>query len=807
MNNNLILEIDRVKSLMGLSDSNSIKNLQIINEVVASRFKNYLMLLKDVDEVGEIEKVLIKMKELAPRKIKITPEEIETLAKEIFLEKEAISTAAKNNQLGTLGNSNSAYKKFEKFKTQVSTALNKSVDNDVTFDTHVQMATEKIFNNPNGEVYKAHIKAVQDVQDLLVDEVGQGTVIKKDLIKEWYVDEFKKNLKSGGTEFKENDPIFEPLKKWLDKKFDEQVLRWQQDAKTEGQDLVFDDKPTVNLESIKKVKRNWRFIRNMIKKFDGVFNKVDYCESLKVNIEKLKSFPKESLIQNGKPSEPFQNLTRAIAYDIDQLDGVEKNAKKIWDEILNDPEIDEDLKAAMKNSEIYGGVYKTETINNYLDELAKRYPDVKPSNWEQFKRFFGKYSDWSEEIAKAKKLATGGVNQSWTEIIFWIKTIFKFIWQNVKGILRLVFTGQFKSFRTLGKMFSTKGFGNTSRLASKFVLQYSKLLVYKQLLIIFPIIFNNILTKVLEAAGINVVEGEGTLKDRIWNDYMDELTTLSFPSDFFPFDFSVSVEMASDLKNFIYNQLNEDPNTTENELLISKNEAFNQWYNSLKKEEKQNLIKGLGESQNLVTAFGKLYLWTKETWTFNKKQFIEKNNLEDDDIEKIRNSLVAYSNLNVDVESFKKQVDEWKKIVVSPEQIKQAFSNDKNIKKASSLMDATIGAVRTADNSLYEPNYLEDYKFNFKKISYKPYYVVRTIVPETAAEKTKYRIYFAKDRDEVPTEADLNDIKSINPKGLGADGFFDNYIEAEKAVITLNSKQKLVQDPSPINLQELLKKL
>jgi hypothetical protein len=813
MENSLLLEISRIKNLMGVHE---FLNESLLNENVG--LTKWVRLLQNSEEVfsttEKATKFLKELDELLPVGKKLTPKYIDDLSTALVNSRKNIQASAISDSLASLVDD--AYIKLTKIKSAIEAGQRKNQMN-VLFDKRVTEALKNVFDN-NVDLQAIYSQSKSEIFNLLDEYRGTSIPLNRQEQIGEFLSEFEKRFDVGDLKLKD----YPEFKTYAKIKFEEELegfINSETSTYAGGAPHSlrdnFNNKPSTDPTKIPKISTNWRFVKNIIRKFQTL---LDSSKPIKVsfedNVALLKNFPPEKIFIEGTsiPTSEFQNLSRAIAYDIDQLDGIEKNARQLWNDLLNEID-DENLKRAIKETLLYGDekggntlFWKAEKIEDYFKELEKRYPTVNLTTKERFAKFLEEYRSLGNLFTSIRKLLIGGISGSWARIKDFMKELKKKL--TLKNFLSEIFFGQIRTFKQIGKIFGTKGYGSWKKLAWNLIKQYALLLFYKQVLIIVPIFFSTLVVTIEEKMGINAINDteKRTFGAMVLDEWIEEMTTIT-TSDLSPFDFEVTEETINLMRDLIPRLWAIKPDTIESELIMSKNQAFNEYYAGLSKEQKQNLIIGLGESQNVGTDFGRLYLFTKTTFTANQKFFMEKNNLKESDIKKIRDSLITYSDLVVDESGFKEQVKEWKKIIISPEQIKQAFSKDKNVQKASSLVDATLGAVRTKDGEIYEPISLDDYKFNFKKISYKPFYVVGDIVPESATGKIKYQIYFAKDRQEIPQPAELNDIKSINPKGLGSDGLFEDELDAENAVKTLNKQQKVIQDPSPINLQELLQKL
>jgi hypothetical protein len=815
MNSSILLEINRAKSLMGLKEENFPTNSHILNEggpPITQLGKLLIHADEAFESVDDVKKLLNGLNDLIPKGskvVKLTAQEIDDMAQGLKNQKTEIANAARADKLGSLStNPSSFYKKFNDFKIKVQNAKGgASIDNNQMFINSVDSALNKVFDNPDGKVYQAYSESYFEMEKLIDDEyLGGAKKPNKKELKEFYKGYFEDELKKKGIVFKSGDKNFDRLETWLDKKIETDLDGWQ---KEKG--LTYDEKPVTNIEDIKKVSGKWRFLNNLIKKFKNIGKTFDELKvSLDKNLNLLKSFPAEKIVieNSTTPTTEFQSLVRAIAYDIDQIDGIEKNARKIWDEVLDElrKEGDTELVRAIENSLIYGEpgsnimpIWKPESFKQYFQDLKTRYPNTPESvlkNAEQISSFMEDFTKFKNFV---KSVFKDGISGLFKNIKEYIKT-FEFSWRN---IWMEVFFGQIRTFKTLGKMFGTKGFGTWKRLLQNLLWQYIKLIVFKKVLIIVPVTINTLIAIGFEKNEIDRISSEtkktgyDVLKDEIVKAY-----TEFNASDLLPFDIEWEYNLIKSGLLGIDRELSQNPDKTKSELVMSKNEAFDEWWDSMGQEEQKALLKGFAEPQGFLQPFGRLYQFVTQE-NPNQQQFLKYNGLKESDLEKFKKSLVVYKDIAVNEDALNIDLDK----------VKQVFKNPKNVEKISENVTITDGAVRDKNGYLYRvigelgTQDGKSYKFSFQKVPYEPFYFYAKVAPASVSDPVLYKIYYAATTDEKPEPATLNDIKKANPKTIPNINGFEKEDDAKDVVKKLNDLDNtLIEDKTIISAKDFADK-
>jgi hypothetical protein len=815
MNNNLILEINRAKSLMGLKEENFPTNSHILNEQ-GSAITQLGKLLIHADEafesVDDVKKLLNDLNNLIPKGSKfarLTVQEIDDMAQGLKNQKTEIANAARVNDLGSLNkNDSSFYKKFNDFKIKVQNAKGGApIDNNQLFINNVDIALNKVFDNTDGKVYQAYSESYFEMEKLIDDYlVGGTTKPNKKVLEGLYKEAFEDELKAKGIPFKSGDKNFDRLETWLEKKIETDLDEWQ---KKKG--YTYDEKPVTNLEDIKKVSGKWRFLNNLIKKFKNIgktFNELK--ASLDANVELLKSFPAEKIVieNSTTPTTEFQSLVRAIAYDIDQIDGIEKNARQIWGEVLAElkKEGETDLVNAIENSLIYGepggnrmSIWKPESFKQYFDDLKKRYPNTPESTLKNAEQV----SDFMDEFTKfknlTKKLFRDGVAGLFKNIKEEIKSrSLKFPW---RAMWMELFFGQVNSFKRLGKMFGTKGFGAWKKLLQNFLFKYAKMILFKKLFIVIPVSINFLISAGFESAEINKIKAEtDDTNFDVWEQQIYKAFFEFNTSDLIPFDIEWEYTLIKVSIDEFKSWGNRKADLIKDEMVMSSNQAFDAWWDSMDKDKQKDLVNAFALKGG--TPFGRLYNYVTYD-NLNQQRFILKNGLKESDIQKFKNSLVAYGDIKVNDEALN----------ISIEKVQDLFKNPEKINKVEETLNLVGGAVRDKNGYLYEPlstlstEKLKSYEYSFRKVPFEPFYFSAKVAPTDVNKPVLHKIYYAATTDETPVLATQNLIKSVNPKNPPVESGFEKEEDAKDVVKKLNDLDNtLIEDKTIISAKDFADK-
>jgi hypothetical protein len=436
MEKNLILEINRIHQLMGVTSKSEI--------LIEGELKPLMKLFGFADEafesVEDNKQLLKKLNDLVDEKggvKKLTQKEINDLADALQAQRNSIKAWAKGSGVPEPGASSKLRGLQQRaVKSGARTA------NDALLTQRLNKALTNVFER-EGSVYgKIYADAVIGTDNELANQIKQLndfnaiTITEKDVI-----DDFNKQLKS----FWESNPKTKGLKfedypefaNWARKNFisidmddlledtryfstidpntgypkghrlkgqripknlEREVINDVGQTTTNlkgkisyGKDVdiykerkklagVSDEDPTITSNSDLKgtVLRNYRFIRNLYKKLQSLFGK-DFFESWEKNCALLKGLQAEQITQNGKLTKKFSNLVRQLSYDAEQLSTMTKTMNNYFDELYNELKLVEGgdkLIEHMKKVELYGGwniTWSNETLDAFLERQKMRY--------------------------------------------------------------------------------------------------------------------------------------------------------------------------------------------------------------------------------------------------------------------------------------------------------------------------------------------------------------------------------------------------------------------------------------------------
>jgi hypothetical protein len=819
MNQNLLLEIERNRKLMGLSPKNNLFesiNRILISEQSISKFAQFLKYSDELfKDVSTAKGTLERMNKLIPDKnikLRYTPVEIENLAKKLVDSRIEISTAAKTNNLGTL--SDDAYTALKNFKTRIEQGKNiKSIENDALFTSEVQTQLSNLFDNPNSRVNSAYNDAFSDLDSTLMDYKGSELTLSKSELEAEFISNFKKSMDDlyghKVTDSLEDKSLLE----WAKNKFISEVDDWA--SKNE---IVFSNEtPKTNILDIKKPSpllrgRNWRFINNFFRKLSDNLNKRNPKDALDEKLALLQGFPVSQMSSNGKVTKAFNDLVRGIAYDMDQINKFDRTIVDEWNALIEkiksdakgNPEL-EGLVDKMKDVLIYdstfGLTFKKQSLDEYLKYLEEKY-GAETSTLDRVKKGKEDLKTLTDRLKDFQKIFTGGLDSIIDKIGDFLRGI---SWKN---FLSYPLFGMFRTPKQLGLMLGKRGFTVKGLLASFFE-TYFTLLFYKNVFLFVYLAVESLIQVIGERIGYDTIDAKGKkmgIVELAGKKYEMELTNFKNAYSWLPFDPKRS--LVGKFITFMYKGVvsiltDDDIDKFEKELKISADEKFNLFWENLKTPEKEAAIAALTTPTGITTPFDRFSLRTGYTREANgvqltgNSEYYLKNHpgLTIDNIVTLNNARVAEGEL--------------KSEVFTKDKIKTAASDKtgKAIKDLIKQVDFRSGAIRTKDGKLYEIEYsVNTDDFTFKPVSFLPVYDVYEETNQ-AGENDGYAIYYADSREDLPERIPTSEINSVNPVNMNEDGTFNKRSDAEIAAKELQKTVKLKISPNSIDVYELLKKL
>ena len=818
MNQNLLLEIERNRKLMGLSPKNNLFesiNRILISEQSISKFAQFLKYSDEFfKDVSTAKKTLDEMNGLIPEKnikLRYTPTEIENLAKKLVDSRIEISTAAKTNNLGTL--SDDAYTALKNFKTRIEKGKNiKSIENDALFANQVETQLSNLFDNPGSRVNSAYNDAFSNLDSTLMDYKGSELTLSKSELEAEFISNFKKSMEDLHGHKVTDSLEDKSLLEWAKKKFTSEV-----DDYASKNEIVFSNEtPKTNILDIKKPSpllrgKNWRFINNFFRKLSDNLNKRNPKDALDEKLALLQGFPLSQMSSNGKVTKAFNDLIRGIAYDMDQINKFDKTIVDEWKALIEkiksdskgNPEL-EGLVDKMKDVLIYdstfGLTFKKQSLDEYLKYLEEKY-GAETSTLDRVKKGKEDLKSLTDRLKSFREIFTNGLDGIIDKIRDFVNGI---SWKN---FLSYPLFGMFRTPKQLGLMLGKRGFTVKGLLASFFE-TYFTLLFYKNVFLFAYLAVESFFQVVGEYAGRDTIDAKGkkigvielTLKK-----YDMELTNLKNAYSWLPFDPKRSIVgkfIKFVTKGFVDIITDDDIDKFEKELKISADEKFNLFWEELPKTEKKTAIAALTTPGGTTTPFDRFSIRTGYTrgsngvqLTGNSEYYLKNHpGLTIDNIVTLNNARVAEGELNSSI---------------TKDKIETAASDKTGnaIKDLLKQVDFRSGAIRTKDGKLYEIEYsVNTDDFTFKPVSFLPVYEVYEETNQ-AGENDGYAIYYADSREDLPERIQTSEVNSVNPVNMNEDGTFNERSDAENAAKKLQKTVKLKISPNSIDVYELLKKL
>lgn len=852
MENKILLEISRIKEIMSVCENKinadlifEEKQLVIEGPVATIGRASYQVALHGDEifkDLGAGERILNSINNAVPAASRLTKLQITELAKELQSSRQAISTAAKNKNLSNL--SDDAYKKLTDLQSKVKggidnvPAVKATVEQEITKaldnmeDTHTlnlanQVASEKTFNEAD------------DLLSLGLDET------EKFLSDAEMIADYEVKLKQTFTDIGLNLDDFPQYKKWALNKFkDEMLPAYKEGVLTSPTGNKYPRRdffkerpvnPAADIDNLANKNKGYlRFLSGLYKKIMSIIGRYNPTDSLNQNLERLKAIDPSTIVgKNGVLSKEYETIVRAINYDLEQLADIEKNIVQRWEELIGElkkthPELVEEIENVKIYDEIgkEGLFQKSESLGGMLERIKKD-PGVEPASLGKISTFTDAIKQIFSLIIKIKDLAVkilsnfvSGIFEGWRGLV----NRFGGVRGICGAVLKELAWGNIRGPRELGQLFSKAGYGSSRKLFFNFLYQYARLMFFKKIIMAIVIGLDVVIKMGLENKGYDVIDTEeGVTFGDIWvSEFTSQFKLWGYETFGEAFDVWSPVNPKL-MVDFIYHTAPRlwvtEVNKTKQELLRSKEEAFNDVWNNMTQLERKSAVNALADSGILKSGFSRLFAATllkymlpgsknpndKNPGNTTTEKFMKKNKLSIDDIEKIHNSLLPYTDVQINL-GFE---DENEKMLISLR--KKAQELYKNINKQETVdgeLKSVQGVVRDTYGKLWTiEDKLKEYIFEFTEYKIQPYYVVRAVTPTSLKTKRKYEIYYTDEYTEAPKPADLNILKAEKPDGFDPnDGSFDDQVKAEAFVKKMNLNQK-VEEGEEIDLKTLLKRL
>lgn len=419
MEKQLILELDRIQTLMGIENKKV-----LISEQVAILRKLFNFGDEVFESVEENKKLLKKLNDLVDTKggvKKLTQKEIDDLAEQLTKQRKSIKAWSSGS--GPIEPPAAA--KLRGLETRaVNSASRGPVD--ALYNLRINQALKKVFEREGSVylgIYKSTVKGVDDglaEQIRVFDNFETSSIGEKDII-----DDFVKLLKENWS----NNPQTKNLKiedypeflNWAKKKFVidggdmdnliedvryfkiyDETTGYPKDHPRKGQretdpnksrkivngddrligvtlenkvkkDPVDNTKVRKNaagiddeeklissktdIDNLATARKNYRAWRNFYKKIKGLLKGTDFFDNWEKNCALLKGFNPNEIAQNGVVNPKFENLVRQLSFDADLIATMEKGTGKLWEELFAELKLagSDEIISSAGKVDLYGG--------------------------------------------------------------------------------------------------------------------------------------------------------------------------------------------------------------------------------------------------------------------------------------------------------------------------------------------------------------------------------------------------------------------------------------------------------------------
>jgi len=829
-NKELLIEISRIKELMVLEKKQHYENLISENNILLegpTLAKASYQISIHADDIfknaAKSEELLNAINKLGPKASQLKPEAIKQLASDLQSSRQLISNAAKQGNLSSLADD--AWKRLQQLQSKVPGGI----DNVPSITTKVE---QKVFEalddldagstlNLANEV--ALGKTFDDIDGLIVDGLDSGVVIVDDVEA---IASFEHRLDDAIKQVGGDLNQLSLYRKWAIKRFKEVELPeykktdlYLPNGEPYRRGNGFNSKPVNPATDVANVaKRNmgyFRFLTGLIKKFKSLIGKYNPEKSLEENLNRLKAVDPATIMVDGKISREYETIVRAINYDIEQIAGLEKTIDKLWEETISElagqyPDLVKDIGKV----DIYQGIgwmQKSENLDAVLERIKKD-PAIGPENaakitslGDKLKNIFNTLAELKNWVIKYLRDLPSAIMETWAEFAKKVKKNWG------KMLLRDVLWGNIRGPREIGKLFTKSGYGSLRKLFMNFVLQYARLLFFKKVFIFIPLVFKGLYLKILESFGYDAIKDENaTPWTIVTQEYYEEFNLALADNGyevaeyFLPVDFSLIRTIGTSIYNYATTPINQ----VEQELLRSKQQAFDEYWIALSDLQKRTAVKNLALARK-THDFGWLVTSTDLDEKGNPtndqpRHFMKANNLTIDDLKKIASSLIPYTDMQVNIGTNSEQKGILDRIKTETDKLLLGKKNKQELEK---ILNNVSGVVRDKQGKMYDvEDGIDSEHFVFTEYKMQPYFTVRKNPPSDVDGKTTYQIYYADEFNEVPKLAELNQIKAYNPKGMNPDGSFDKLKDAEQFVVNANNNQT-IEKGEQIDLKTLLKRL
>jgi hypothetical protein len=842
MKKNLLLEIEKIRNMMGLTINennfvlekfyNSLNtNTTLLNE--QSWLDDLLKLGKGAFENEDLMKSVIKQLDddaKAGNKVKLPEfdsagrkltreEQIEQFTKKLAQDAENIETAYKSNAL----KSQSSYQKFQEFVNASANATGRKA-NDALLNSIIVQKTSSMFEKTDSIWLKMYDEVVEEIRAEISTHIDDQVPFNEDDMLKLFNEKLNKKLKelpqvkTGGRKVSDFTEYYD----WAWKKFTN---------KSGGFDGLLGDLPghaalmtpsksrsamrtktgsksTSLLPSDEKLftmGKNFTYVEQLItslvNQIKTIFTGVD---EIALRMERrqyiLETYDYGSLMKDGVIPEELQGLLRAHYNDLQMLGTLEKNFLKYWDEFVDGMKqsgwpVDK-LEKAFEETEVYGswrGVFfKSESLLEALKEyekvyryaIQKEFGPIKSKLSEFYNTMVAQYKNVESKFSTIKdgiavEKTVGG------KILAFLKEV-------PRNILSLLSYWSLFTPKAIGRMLRLAGggTGNIKTILYGFIAVDIGLVLWKK---IFKTAYAAMYYLYASATGSDTGNEEtGTYMEQFLNEAKNIWTgiftgTFSELTNEDGWDFIKGFDISgSYFWNLIFKNFATDkPDVADSNIQMSYNERLSELWEKIPEKDKDNTIKVL--ASQTTSNFGYFEFEVKN----EPNKIIEQNpGVTKEDLDKIllsRVGKIEVSEIDVDLD-----ISETLKTLQQ-----RQISQEEIDKKTNSLIDRAlnsikVGAFKTKNNYFYmitrNTTFVNDLQFYFEPIPFTKQYrkFKKTI------GKTSYTIYYDEFIDKKPRKLEYDELidKGIDMGSyqLNSNKEFTNEDEVNKVLKLLNDK-------------------
>ena len=812
--NKVILEIERVREIMGLNSQSKPLITENIG-ILAKLFRQADEVFSDVTQNKQIIKQLDELTPITKGTRRLTQKEIDDLATALSNDAAAIKAAMSNVSYDVGINAVKQIASVKKLNTLLMRTAREETDSLLNLFAEKQLA--KVFDSPDGVWNSAYSQAITNVKNLAADYWDNMIKLPEDELIQTFKSELNAILEKKIKGFKWED--YPEFQRWASNEFnridgtlddiikktlvDDDGSFLEAKAYTVKSNNRFETFNAAKLETetnleLKDIKArsltNFRAIHGIVSKLKSIFTKGSGLTSFEKNVALLKGFPVDQMFKtvNNKvlPNDEFVALVKNVGLDIEQVATYEKNVLKQWQDLMKEIEsINPELAKGMQDVPIYsqsggGLIWVEEKLSVFLDRLKLMYEG-------QLLEGGGFGGFLIEQLKQAIQIVTLGSKS--------IITSTKSIMDGGKGFLsafakRQLFSGGVWGVpftpKQVGLMLTRRGFAPVQLLKS-FLESWFAMFIWQRVLQTLVAVFQPIFVWICE---LTVEPAIGKLFDKNFSCTDDKRSMVQFWSesiisiwlDYTSYlEFPFKPGFLIDIGEKIFNGLTsvDSIDQTSIELPEDNQKKFNELWGTLGPDKQKFIVEKMAKQEN--TDFQNFYqVIDKAKFSYQYNKFLEINGLDDNDVQKIKSNIVA-------------TVPEKTKLGVSIEQLKNLTADSPNI---SSMFN--VGAIKDKSGKVYTIKKLDDV-FHWEFIP-PDEYILFGVQP--VGNDDKFYIY----RDDSDKEPILLNAEALKKegfnKGYDENGYFTSKIAAENVKKSLQLTYPSIPQ-NPISIQELLKKL